>query len=194
MRNPHSSKYISTLFLVFALFSCKNEEVGKDKLQYFDLSGFINEEAKLLSAKILQVDKTVFLNGKEEKKIITISNWQNELNAFKEADINKKSFLGKYAVDSSSEGGNLLIRYSALEKSFRTREISVQYDAEKKPVKVRATISTDNVLYSSDQQLSYETGEGYWIAGKQVIRFLEPDSFNVNVRFDKVSNFVKPSS
>src|SRR6185503_3314281 len=92
----------SKLILVplLLLFSCKKEQLTKEKLQYFDLSGFIDEQAKNLSAQKWQVEKNVFLNGKDEKKIIAISNWENELNAFKEADINKKSFLGKYKTDS----------------------------------------------------------------------------------------------
>lgn len=166
------------------LSSCKKEDgIGKDKLQYFDLSGFIDKEVENLTARNPRVEKMAFLNGKTEQKHDTVKNWENELNAFKEADINKRSFLGKYHADSILDGGMLSVKYAALDEKFRMREIAVQYDSNSKPVKISATASTSNVLYSSHQQLVYEPGKGYSISGKQVIRFLEPDSFYVEARF-----------
>ena len=180
--HPSSCAVVYFLLLVLSV-SCNEKELSKSKLQYFDLARFVSDEAKKLTAQKLQVEKTVFLNGKEEKKRVMIDNWTNELNAFKDADINKKSFLSKFMVDSIRNDDNLLIRYTALDKKFRTRELSIQYDADKNPKKITATVLTSNVLYSSNQQLIYETGKGYWISGKQAIRFLESDSFYVNVRF-----------
>ncbi|HXH17862.1 MAG TPA: hypothetical protein VNJ07_02175 [Chitinophagales bacterium] len=147
------------------------------------MPGFIDMEVKRLSVQKPMVQKMVFLNGKKEIKITGISNWENELSAFKEADINKKSFLGKYKVDSTFIGGNLLLRYSATEEKFRIRELTVQYDSEKKPAKITAVMAASNVLYSSHQQLGYEAGKGYWISGKQIIRFLEQDSFAIDALF-----------
>lgn len=169
--------------MVLCASSCKNEELGKSKLQYFDLSGFITEESKMLSAKNPQVEKLVFLNGKTEQKLDTIGNWENELSAFREADINKRSFFGKYQSDSTIEGETISVKYSAMDEKFRTKELKIQYDSTRSPVKISAAVATSNVLYSSHQELVYEFGKGYSISGKQVIRFLEPDSFYVEVRF-----------
>lgn len=177
-------KSIAYLFILLVwLVSCQKEELRKDRLQYFDLTGFIDKEAKNLSAQNPQVEKMVFLNGKTEQKRDTIGNWENELNAFKDVDINKRSFFGKYDADSFAEGEALSVKYAALDEKFRMRKIAVQYDSNSKPVKISATASTSNVLYSSHQQLVYEPGKGYSISGKQVIRFLEPDSFYVEARF-----------
>lgn len=170
-------------FLVHYSSCTKDVDIGKGKLQYFDLSGFIAEESKTLSAKNPQVQKMVFLNGKTEQKHDTIGNWENELSAFKEADINKRSFLGKYQVDSTFNGDRRLVTYAAMEEKFRTRELAIQYDSGNKPVKISAAIATSNVLYSSHQEMVYEPGKGFSISGKQVIRFIEPDSFYVEARF-----------
>jgi len=179
-------KYLFFLFLPI-LSSCRNyENPDNNRLTYFNLSDFIENESKRLSAQKSGIDKTVFLNGKEEKKFITVSDWNSELNAFKEADINKKSLLGKYKVDSIREGNELLVKYSTLQENFRTKELAIQYDLNKKPVRITATVATNNTLYSSRQQLIYEPEHGYWISGSQKIRFLEPDSFYVEAKFNKL--------
>lgn len=168
------------------LHACSSRAVQpKDKFQYFDLAGFINTEAARLSALQPNIDKAVFLNGKEERGTVTITDWKNELNAFRDADINKKSFLGRYAVDSLTEDGGLVIKYAALDEKFRTRELKVRFDSNNKPVKIMASVAVSNVLYSSHQHLTYEPGRGYWISGRQAVRFLEPDSFSVSARFLK---------
>lgn len=153
-------------------------------LQYFDLSGFIKKEAERLAKTNAEVSKTAFLNGKEEMKKMAISDWEKELNSFVEADINRKSFLGKYAADSIVREGQLsVMRYSAQKENLRTRELSVIYDKDRNPVKIIAVLYTGNILYTSHQQLSYEPDKGFWISGKQTIRFLEPDSFSVTAIF-----------
>ncbi|MDZ4844747.1 MAG: hypothetical protein SH857_04270 [Chitinophagales bacterium] len=152
--------------------------------QYFDLSGFIKKEAERLAKANAEISKTVFLNGKEEKKKMAISDWGKELNSFVEADINKKSFLGKYAADSIVREGQLgMMRYSAQKENLRTRELSVIYDKDRNPVKINAVLYTGNILYTSHQQLSYEPEKGFWISGKQTIRFLEPDTFSISTIF-----------
>lgn len=180
-------KKIARLLLLVTFLthsSCKKEEdFGKGKFQYFDLSGFITEETKTLKAKNPEVEKMVFLNGNTEQKKETIENWENELNAFKEADINKRAFLGRYQADSFAQGETLSVKYSALEKKFRTRDLMIQFDAQNKPVKISAALATSNILYSSYQKMTYEPGKGYSISGRQVIRFLEPDSFYVEAKF-----------
>jgi len=185
MNHYQRLKYLHFLLLTI-LYSCRsNDNPDYNRPSYFNLSDFIENESKRLSAQKFGVDKTVFLNGKEERKSILIIDWNNELNAFKEADINKKSLLGKYKVDSIGDGNDLLVKYSSLHENFRTKELTIQYNLNEKPVRITVTVATNNVLYSSRNQLIYEPEHGYWISGNQKIRFLEPDSFHVVARFDK---------
>jgi len=162
--------------------------VGKPdgKKRYFDVAGFIASEAEKLTSLKLPVKKKVMLNGKEEMHVMTVDNWENELGAFREADINKKSFLGKYEADTALDGSSLSVRYSATEENFRTRELNIEFNSENNPVKITAVVASSNVLYSSRQQLIYEPDKGYRISGKQSIRFLKPDSFYVEVMFDSL--------
>ncbi len=156
---------------------------GRINLHYFDLSGFIKKEAERLTKANTEISKTVFLNGKEEKRKMSIRDWGKELNSFVEADINKKSFLEKYAVDSMVEAGKLNVKYSAQKENLRTRELNVIYDKDRNTVKINAVLYTGNILYTSHQQLSYEPQKGFWISGKQTIRFLEPDTFSISAIF-----------
>ena len=152
-------------------------------LHYFDLSGFIKKEAERLTKANTEISKTAFLNGEEEKKKIVISDWEKELNSFIEADINKKSFLGKYTADSTVEADKWSVKYSAQKENLRTRELTIVYDKDRNPVKINAVLYTGNILYTSHQQLSYEPEKGFWISGKQTIRFLEPDTFSISTIF-----------
>lgn len=169
------------LFFACLISSCKKEksDLPDERLQYFDISVFIKEEAERLVKQKAEVSKTVFLNGKEEKKILPVESWESELSAFLDADINKKSFRGKYKVEPRNEDSGSVTQYSAQEENLRTRKLSVTFANDGTPVKIDAVLYTSNVLYSSHQQLTYERDKGYWISGKQAIRFLEPDTFAV---------------
>ena len=170
-------------FISALCFSCNQNAANADvKPQYFDLNGFLKNEAERLSAGNQPVKKRVFLNGKSEEKQMIITDWGKELSALLDADINKKSFFGKYAEETRNEGMRETT-YSAKEDKLRIRKLDITYANDGTPVKVNAVLRAENILYASHQQLTYEKGAGYWISGKQTIRFLEPDTFSVSIIF-----------
>ena len=181
----HDQRLKCLFFISLTILSCRNStNPVKNEVTYFNLTDYIENESKRLSAQS-RVNKTVFLNGREESKFMPVSSWDNELSAFKDADISKKSMLGKYEVDSIEQGNALLIKYSTIQEKFRTKELTVLYDENNRPVRINAIVATNNALYSSRQNLLYEPEYGYSISGSQNIRFLEPDSFSIKARFDK---------
>lgn len=174
------------VLLLFCHFmtSCKNENnTSENTLKYFNLTSFIQQESARLTKENREVTKTVFLNGKEEQKKLMVNDWEKELNAFLDADINKKSFLGKYTVEPRRDDTRSVTHYSAQKENLRTRTLDIAFGNDGAPVKISAVLYTSNILYSSHQQLTYERDRGYWISGNQTIRFLEPDTFSVAVIF-----------
>lgn len=189
MRNLYTQFYRTRFsYLILATFLClascqADSDKKENKEQYFDVASFFQQEASRLATENPEVSKTVFLNGKEEQKKLSVNDWQSELNAFLDADINKKSFLGKYIPEQRKEGTQTLLHYSAVDENLRIRALDVAFDNDSIPVKIHAVLFTSNILYSSHQQLTYERDKGYWISGKQTIRFLEPDTFSIAAIF-----------
>ena len=147
------------------------------------MKSFMEKEAERLKKDSTEVTKTVFLNGKNETHEMTVSDWKSELSVFTEADISKKSFLGKYNEEVLKEDTQTKTHYAAKEDNLRTRELNVTFGNDGTPVKIEAVLYTTNVLYSSHQNLTYERDRGFWISGKQTIRFFSPDTFSVTSIF-----------
>lgn len=179
------SKGFYLLFGLFFLFSCKEELPPEGSQDYFDLGDFIQKEAARLKKDSAEITKTVFLNGDLETRTMTVNDWNSELNAFAEADISKRSYLGKYAEETAKEDTRVITQYTATDDDLRTRVLDVTYGNDGAPVKIHAILYTTNVLYSTHQQLTYERDKGFWISGKQTIRFLEPDTFSVAATFEE---------
>ncbi|GIV32567.1 MAG: hypothetical protein KatS3mg031_0102 [Chitinophagales bacterium] len=170
------------LFLFFA--GCTRHEVRENQAEYFNLVHFIHQEATRLDSLGIPVHKTVVMNGESEEKTLKIRNWRQELAPFREADINKKAYLGSYRTDTTFSASSFSVHYTALDSSLPTRTLTVHFDSVN-PVRVSALIRTSNVLYTLYQQLNYVRDQGYSVQGRQQIKFMEPDSFRIQVDFLK---------
>ncbi len=167
------------------LFSSCEENVipPQHKLQYFDLTGFMTGEIARLNKQKAPIRKLVFLNGMTEEKQMDTTQWEAELSSFINADINKKSFLGKYAIDTFVNDAQKSIHYVALDNNLRTRWMEIHFNEDQSPALIKALQFSANTLYTTRQQLTYQPDSGFQISGSQNIRFLEPDSFFISVKF-----------
>jgi hypothetical protein len=70
---------------------------------YFNLTGFVQEQVQQLTAMHPTVEKTVmFASGTPETKVISNINWNQELETFTQADINKPALRAAYAVTTAT--------------------------------------------------------------------------------------------
>ena len=163
--------YIQTVYkiLVFIIIcGCGNTDDpnrlgSRPKLNYFDLKGFIDSETERLAQQV-SFSKTVFVNGEKETKKVENVNLKNELKPFSDSDINKPSWVGKYAVDSTFNQKKELVslRYQAKDKKLKTKNLVV--DFYKNVVsKIFIKNATNSSVANTYQTLTYQPKTGHGV-------------------------------
>lgn len=166
--------------LLLLLAGCGNSatEKQKDKLAYFDIRGYFEQESARLTRLNPLIVKTVMVNDSSETRSLSVTDWKKELSVFSDADINKASWKGQFKLRKSNEG----------EVYFS--------DNEKVPVKrltlirkkggiygLQILIKNTNSLYTSTDTLSYYPDSLYEIRKAQHIRLLSGKNYRVSGKF-----------
>ncbi len=111
-------------------------------------------------------------------------NWEEELNAFKEADINRPAWRGEFKVDSIFLERVYIITYKTENAEIPVKNVVVTIDKETRQcLQVTVDKQTKNFLYSSDQSLFFTTGEGYMMKGKLSVNFLFDSEYSIESEF-----------
>ena len=174
---------IKNLYIVvfaLALLSCNQREESKANtdLTYFDLKGYFGKEISRLKEAKAKVNKTVSINGIEENKTVLINDWDKELAIFVNADINKNSWKGSFNVNRKGE----VDTYTTNNKKIPIKKISVTHQFSRVN-KVEIIINNKNILFESQDTLTYLPDELYQIKKQQKIRFLATKNYGVMARF-----------
>ena len=141
---------------------------------YFDVKGLLTRQVAQLEQRHAAVTKHVSLRGNapETVRVPTVK-WNDELQIFFQADINKAALRGAYAVDSVAlPDGRLRRTYTRLPGQPNAPVASltvVQQGAV--PQEIAATIIQNNPLFSAQKQLRVQLENGrlrtYEVVGTQ---------------------------
>lgn len=156
----------------------------ENQRNYYDLPSFFAEEIANLQAKGQWVRKHVTKDG--HSHIIERGNidWKEELDAFKEADINRPAWRGQFKVDSISLERVFVITYKTINKEIPVKNVVVTIDKETNQcLQITVDRRTENFLYSSDQSLYFTTGEGYMMKGKLSVTMLFDSEYSIESEF-----------
>jgi len=173
-------------FVIFCLFSCfddPNSSKDGQKTFFFDAKGYFEQEMARLDQEQSSIQKTIRKDSLEETKKITDINWENELNLFKESDINKASWVSKYQADTNRTASNQQqIIYTATDKDLKTQELQVFLTNEQvDSIAIRNRIA--NQVYTSQQLLTYSPRGGYSIQKTQDVVLFDKDKYQIKVAF-----------
>ena len=190
-------KIFAICFLLISCASCNLKEKETAKVNtYFDLESYFKNEAKRLGLSTQTIDKTVSINGKTENKTVTINNWERELSAFTEADINKASWRGAFKKTVTEEQISLDEKsgHHLLAQTITT----YTSDSEKIPIKklemmkvagkisyVKIFIQNANDLYTSADSLSYYPDSLYEIKKVQKIKLMDEKRYGIRGNLKK---------
>lgn len=168
---------LSFLLLLFILGGCNSAPRNKQlkNLQYFDLKGFIAEEAARLNRQKSEIDKSVTINQSSEQKKVKIADWQKELSVFADADINKSAWQGLFSLQ---EKRDTKVYLSDNEK-VPVKSLTIKYK-NGKPAGIQILISTKNMLYTSSDTLCYYPDSIYQVKKSQQIKLLNKKEYRVN--------------
>lgn len=166
---------LAALLFILFLPACKPDikETGAG-LTYFDLKGYIKNNAAQLNRLNRPVVKTMVHNGVTESKKVNIDNWDRELGLFSGSDINKPAWKDSYLVQNTAN----MIYYKAKYPELDTREITVNKDGNK--VKWIIIINhTKNLLYETKEKLTYVPDSMYRIEKTQQVRLLGMNRYDI---------------
>lgn len=173
----------NTLFLfliVLFLGSCDSAAPKKQNSAspYFDLKGFMEKEVKHLQKLNPEIDKAVMVNDSEEHKKLKISDWQKELSAFSDADINKSAWQGLFSRQKNATEDT----YTSDNDKVAVKSLTIQYK-DNRIFKIQILMSNSNTLYTSRDTLSYFPDSLYEIRKTQHIKLLNQKSYRITGRF-----------
>jgi 2-hydroxy-3-keto-5-methylthiopentenyl-1-phosphate phosphatase len=173
---------IKKLFIpvfAIALFSCnqRKEAEANTDLVYFDIKGYFEKEISRLQKLNPVVNKTVSVNGAVESKSSKIADWSKELTIFVNADINKTSWKGSFKTVKQNETEV----YTSDSKKIPIKKISVTQHGQQVD-KIEIIIDNKNILYQSQDTLTYCPDSLYSIKKQQKIRLLKDKKYSVIVK------------
>jgi hypothetical protein len=183
MRSAKAIHLLLISITCITLFSCGDQlKTGLETDPYFDLKGFVAQQAKSLDGH--QVEKKSAV-GNEEKKsemIYSTQEWKDELLVFTSADINKPSLVQAY---QSERNPTTLSHTLRPDSKDNVKSIFVEYDGEKVR-RITIQLVEDDLFYSSTTKgvlvINIETKKlaSYEIETTQKIWFLDSNVMKIS--------------
>jgi hypothetical protein len=168
---------ISGLIAVSLLLaSCLNKPQASRGEALFDVNGYFTKEAGKLAAAQSKLLKSAEQNGVAQTLLIKNPDWQEELALFANSVIDKPSWAGQYRLTRTKSQST----WSAANPSLRTRMLKISTSQTGDVTRVDIHNATDNVLYHSEEWLTYIADSGYTIRKEQKVRLLSENHYMVS--------------
>jgi hypothetical protein len=174
-------KYYTLIISVLLLISCKKEAtVHTNKDYFYPVYNLIEKDLKNNLGKN-SVQKSVSINGKMNTLQIADSAALNDLQLFRQININNPGQAGMYNGDTTYNiAGDLeKIKYQANNPESRIREMVIYFNRGI-PGLVRAVEKSKSLINYSFQEFEYEFGVGYKINTTQ--KLIRKDTLHVDIR------------
>ncbi len=167
--------YATLSLMVGCLSSCLDNTVQHPKTTtYYDLKDYFEKKQILFTKYNAYLEKSATLQGVTRKTIEKRPDWNKELIFFREADLNKPSWRGKYRVYYFHH--NLV--YEAMDTSHLSiRKVILYHCQEASALKVasfdsiRIEKKESNILSKMEGVFVFKPDSAYTIFYKQDIRF-----------------------
>jgi len=177
-----------TLLILTGVSGCLGSSNETDLISkrtpYFNLETYFTSEIDRLSKQKTTLDKKASLNGKTENQTLQSVDWEKELAIFSLSDINKPAWRDKYAADTSVQGQQTTVTYTATDTEMRTQSINLVFDQNTAtPKSITIFNHADNFVYQLSENLTYQSNSGYQIQTTQKVILMSPQTFNIEARF-----------
>jgi hypothetical protein len=176
--------------LIVILSSCTKDPAEvyyEDQRNYYDIPAFMVKQVENLQNRNQRVRKHVTKDGHSHIIEHGDIDWKEELDAFKEADINRPAWRGEFKIDSISLERVFVITYKTDNEEIPVKNVVVTIDKDTRQcLQVTVDRRTKNFLYSSDQSLFFTTGEGYMMKGKLSVSYLFDSEYSIESEFIEI--------
>lgn len=172
---------LSVLLSASLFFGACNSAVPKKQavtVPYFDVKGYIYAEAGRLQRANPEISKTVMVNNDSEHKKVKIADWKKELSAFSDADINKSAWKDLFKLQKQKD----MEVYTSGNEKVPVKSLSIFY-RNGKVQGIKLLISNANLLYTSNDTLSYYPDSLYQVKKTQRIKLLKEKNYRITGQF-----------
>lgn len=158
-------------FLLISLFACTSKDETNEYVEHYSIN--LNKQVEKFKENFSSNDihKLVLQNGIVEQKIITIEQLLNDINSFKEFDINKPAWKNSYKIVKT----NQYTRFEATENKLTLKHIDVFGDVEN-PIRICIYFQNNNNLYYSSKYIDWDLKKSYSIFSIQDVNGMESDT------------------
>jgi len=183
MKSTPYLRLIPILFIAISFFGCGElSKTEEEKKPYFDLKGFVKQEAEKLDGAEVILNSRV--QGKENRKetVLSASEWLEEFDTFIQSDINKPSLYLSYDTQVRY---NVLIHSLFEDADEKVKEIKITY-IDDKVVSATLKSSEENLFYTTstiaELYMNNVTGkvDHYSIETTQKIWFLKASNIKIS--------------
>lgn len=181
---------VTQLFFLFCMimWSCDTSENRKQETAetiYLDLPKIIEEEIEYLDSKKLNFERISTFNNKSDTLNSNELDWKKEFALLENADINKKSFIGKYQETTSfdSNSSTSFTTFTAIDSSLKTKWIKVSIQPNGASA-ILSKITQENPLYTSSYLITYYRDSIFEIEGLHKINFSKENRFKIRTIFN----------
>lgn len=183
--NSSQLKSFSGIFFLFILFeACTDVKVIPQEKIYFSISSYIDQLSLKLDSNHVALQKSALLNGETDTSLLKQVNWIKELSIFKEGEINKSAYKGKFEVDSNViSKGEKEVTYRTSDKDIRAKLLQVRYKEDNSIAFIKIRLTSKNTLYESIQELELYPESGFSVEGYQSIIQFREDTFYLKGKF-----------
>jgi hypothetical protein len=146
--------------LVISAFFCsciQEQKSGITSPLYFDVSGLINKQVKILQSNKFKLKKDLRVESSVESKVVDNVIWDQELEAFKSIDINIPVLRETFKIDTINRKKGKKIVYQAKESIDKgVSKLALTFDLEGNLEEIEGILMTDNILYSSEKKFDLD--------------------------------------
>lgn len=163
---------------------------------YFDVQGLLQENEDRLREMNVVLHKKATFSGAVEEETISLDSaaLAEELDIFREVDINKPVLSDRYLTETEVKKGQQVTTYLADDKEeLNINYLKVYKDLESDQVeRIEALFSSRNILYNSTRLLSLQYGPVngqqlpvyYQVEGSQKMIFNDKEDYIIKAEFD----------
>jgi hypothetical protein len=150
----------SLLIVALVIQACNNQRIKEEPTDwYYDVQSLLKSQTEQLEELKPVVKKTIEIDGVKESHELVFNKkeWQNELDIFNLADINKPVLKDQYeAVKRSMANGAELIYRPVNQEAQGIVQLRLVMDPQEVVKKLEANYVEKNYLYSSQKVLTLE--------------------------------------
>lgn len=186
-------KTIVFIALVSILGACNDEKSNRVEIRnYFSIDSLINAQIDYLTSNNALLIKS---ENNELKKADALkldsAEWRQQLEIFRNLDLNKPTYIGAYTIEHLDDSGSNLkiLSYTPISDDLPIKRISIYYlDHLSNILRINAHVKKSNILYSSANELTMEfvtkdelhVLKNYGIASMQKLIFRDTLSVEIN--------------